>query len=92
VLSHCGSFTNIRGGHEYPYWVRETRRKPIRVFLQSGSGDADIIAGNWPLANQLMAASLEFAGYEVKLAYGDGGHNLHHGGAIFAESLLWLWK
>jgi V/A-type H+-transporting ATPase subunit B len=43
VLSHCGSFTNIRGGHEYPFWVRSTKRKPIRVFLQSGEADADII-------------------------------------------------
>ncbi len=91
VLSHCGSFTNIRGGHEYPFWVRSTKRKSIRVFLQSGAADADIILGNWSQANQTMAASLEFAGYEAKFAYGEGGHNLRHGGAIFADSLMWLW-
>lgn len=91
VLSHCGSFTNIRGGHEYPFWVRSTKRKPIRIFLQSGEADADIIWGSWSQANQMMAASLEFAGYDVKFAYGDGGHNLRHGGAIFTDSLMWLW-
>ena len=92
VLSHCGSFTNIRGGHEYPFWVRTTKRKPIRVFLQSGEADADMLFGSWPQANQTMAASLEYAGYEVKFAYGEGGHSLRHGGAIFAHSLMWLWR
>lgn len=52
VLSHCGSFTNIRGGHHYPYLVRTTVRKPIRVFLTSGKKDLDIPLGSWPLANQ----------------------------------------
>ena len=33
VLSHVGSFTNIRGGHVYPALIRKTEPKPIRVFL-----------------------------------------------------------
>ena len=33
VLSHCGSYTAIRGGHNYPYLIRTTVRKAIRVFL-----------------------------------------------------------
>ena len=92
VLSHCGSFVNIRGGHHYPYLIRSTPRKPIRVFLQSGKADADCVSGNWPLANQQMAAALEYAGYEYKFAFGEGGHSLRHGGAIFADSLRWLWS
>jgi sugar phosphate permease len=36
VLSHVGSFTNIRGGHVYPALIRKTERKPIRVYLQEG--------------------------------------------------------
>ena len=36
VLSHVGSFTNIRGGHVYPALIRSTPNKPIRVFLQDG--------------------------------------------------------
>ena len=39
VLSHIGSYVNIRGGHVYPALIRKTERKPIRVFLQDGSGD-----------------------------------------------------
>ena len=92
VLSHCGSFTNIRGGHNYPSMIRRTPRKPIRVVLQSGKRDANIVPGSWPIANQDVAASLEFAGYEYQFAFGEGGHSLRHGGAIFADSLRWLLK
>lgn len=92
VISHCGSFTAIRGGHNYPYLIRSTPRKPIRVFMTSGARDADIILGSWPQANQAVAASLEFAGYDYKFLFGEGGHNLRHGGAVFADSLRWLWR
>ena len=92
VLSHCGSFTAIRGGHNYPVLVRANTRKPIRVFMQSGERDADILFGSWPLANRTMAASLEYAGYDVRFEFGAGGHSLAHGGAIFADSLRWLFR
>lgn len=92
VLSHVGSFVNIRGGDVYPGMIRKTERKPIRVFLQDGSGDLNNLHGHWPLANQQMAAALEFAKYEYKFVFGDGGHNGKHGGAILPESLRWLWE
>ena len=59
VLSHVGSFTNIRGGDVYPNLIRKTEKKPIRVFLQDGSSDLDNLHGNWPLANQQMASALK---------------------------------
>ena len=90
VLSHCGSFTGIRGGHNYPYLVRATPRKPIRVFLQDGAGDIENLYGSWPDANRALAKSLAFAGYDQHLEFGTGGHNLRHGGALFADSLRWL--
>ncbi|HWG44635.1 MAG TPA: alpha/beta hydrolase-fold protein [Gemmataceae bacterium] len=92
VLSHVGSFTNIRGGHVYPSLIRKTEPKPIRVFLQDGSGDLNNLHGNWPLANQQMASALQFAKYDYRFEYGDGGHNGKHGGAILPESLRWLWR
>jgi len=92
VLSHIGSFTNIRGGHHYPALIRKTERKPIRVFLQDGSGDLDNLHGHWPLANQQMAAALKFAKYDYDFVYGDGAHNGKHGGAIFPDSIRWLWR
>lgn len=93
VLSHVGSFTNIRGGHVYPALIRKTRpAKPIRVFLQDGANDLDNEHGNWPLANQEMAAALKFAKYDYRFEFGAEGHNGKHGGAILPDSLRWLWR
>lgn len=90
VISHCGSFTALRGGHQFPAWVRLNERKPIRVFLQSGTGDAITPPGNWYLSNQLMADALQYAGYDVRVEMGVGAHSLRHGGALFADALRWL--
>ncbi len=92
VISHCGSFADIRDGHEYPSLVRRNPKKPIRVFLQSGSQDINVIWGNWPLANQLMANGLEYAGYDYKFVFGDGTHSLRHGGQLFPDTLRWIWR
>ena len=91
VLSHIGSFTNIRGGHIYPALIRKSEKKALKVFLQDGTNDLDNLHGNWPLSNQDMAAALKFAKYEHKLVLGDGGHSGKHGGAILPDSLRWLW-
>lgn len=92
VISHIGSFTNIRGGHVYPFLIRKTEPKPIRVFLQDGENDLDNLHGNWPLANREMAAALAFAGYDHKLVMGTGKHSGRHGGAIFPDTLRWIWR
>ena len=92
VVSHFGSFTNIRGGHMYPDLIRRSAPKPIRVFLQDGTNDVDLRYGNWWLSNQQMASALAISGYDVKTAWGDGGHDLNHGGAIFPDTLRWLWR
>lgn len=92
VVSHIGSFTNIRGGHVYAALVRKTDKKPLKVFLQDGKNDLDNQFGNWPLANQDMAASLKFAGYDFKFVLGEGTHNGKHGAALFPDTLRWLWK
>jgi enterochelin esterase family protein len=90
VISHCGSFVNIDGGHNYPFLVRSTPRKPIRVFLQGGENDGRNVYGDWPLANRTMANALEFAGYDLRFEFGTGGHTLRHGGALMAETLRWV--
>lgn len=92
VLSHVGSFANIRGGHVYPTLIRNTPPKPIRIFLQAGANDLDCPWGNWPLANMEMAAALNFMEYDYRLDYGDGAHDCLHAGAILPESLVWLWR
>jgi predicted esterase len=92
VLSHIGSFTNIRGGHAYEAMIRKTVRKPIRVFLQDGENDLDNEHGNWWLANLQMEKALKFKGYDYKFVGGTGAHSGKHGGAIMPESLTWLWR
>ncbi len=92
VVSHIGSFVNIRGGHVYPAWIRKTETKPIRVFLQDGLGDLDNRHGNWPLANKQMEKALAFAGYDYRMVWGEGAHSGKHGGAIFPDTLKWLWR
>ena len=93
VLSHVGSFTNIRGGHVYPSLIRKTKpAKPIRVLLQAGERDLDNEHGNWWLANQEMVAALRFAGYDYRFEPGPGGHDGKYGGAILPDSLRWLWR
>jgi enterochelin esterase-like enzyme len=92
VISHIGSFTNIRGGHVYAALIRKTDKKPLKVFLQDGRNDLDNQFGNWPLANQDMAASLKFAGYDYQFVLGEGTHNGKHGAALLPDTLRWLWK
>jgi len=76
------AFTNIRGGHNYPWLVRNTTRKPIRVFLQDGSNDLNNQHGSWPLANQEMHVALKYAGYDVKFEWGEGNHS---GKSVYVE-------
>jgi enterochelin esterase family protein len=92
VLSHVGSFTNIRGGDAYPGIIRKAELRPIRVFLQDGSHDLNNEHGNWWLGNLQMESALKFREYDHKFVAGEGGHNGNHGGAILPDSLRWLWR
>ncbi len=92
VLSHIGSFTNIRGGYVYQALIRKTEHKPLRVYLQDGDHDVDNQFGSWWLSNQEMAASLKFAGYDYQFVTGHGAHNGNHGGAVLPDAMRWLWR
>jgi len=92
VLSHVGSFTNIRGGDVYPGIIRKTERKPLKIWLQDGANDLDNLHGHWPLANLQMAAALKFMKYDYRFQFGDGGHNGKQGGVDMPASLKWLWE
>jgi enterochelin esterase-like enzyme len=93
VMSHIGSFTNIRGGHVYPALIRKTDRE---AAAQSSFRTVRTISttsfGNWPLANQQIAAALKFAGYDYQFVLGEGTHNGKHGAAMLPDTLRWLWK
>ncbi|GAA5221282.1 hypothetical protein GCM10025777_19120 [Membranihabitans marinus] len=92
VISHIGSFTNIKGGHVYPSLIRKSENKNIKVFLQGNENDLDNEHGNWYLANQQMAAALAFKNYDYQFVSGSGGHNGKMGGEILPQALEWIWK
>lgn len=94
VVSHVGSFTRLPGGAEYPSLIRKTRGdpKPIRVYLQDGENDINLTEGNWTLANLAMASALQFARYDHRFELGAGGHDMLQGGAVFPETMRWLWR
>ena len=52
----------------------------------------NIYGGSWWNANLTMLSALRWAGYEVENAWGEGGHNGKHGGAILPDAMRWLWK
>lgn len=92
VFSAIGTYTGLRGADRYPILIRKYEPKPIRIFLQDGTNDLDIYAGDWWKANEMMERSLSFAGYEVNHVWAEGGHNGTHGTAVFPQAMRWLWK
>ena len=92
VISQIGSFTNIRGGDVYPGMIRKTVKKPIRAFLQDGINDLNNEHGSWPLGNMQMEAALKFAGYDYRYVWGHGGHDGKLGGAVFPDTMRWIWR
>jgi enterochelin esterase-like enzyme len=100
VLSLVGSFTNIRGGHKYADIVRESEKKPIRVFLQDTRNDnrGQRRGGrynpewDWFLQNTRLLESLTEKGYDVNYTFSIGVHGLKCGGVILPEMMRWLWR
>lgn len=93
VLSTIGTYVGLRGADEVATLVRKTEAKPLRIFLQDGTQDLNIYAGDWWMANQNMLSALTWAGYEVNHAWGEGGgHDSKHTITILPDALAWLWK
>jgi enterochelin esterase-like enzyme len=92
VISHCGSFVDIRGGHAMASKVRRGPARALRVFLQTGTQDLDVVFGHWVNANRDLAAALAYQSIDHQLVIGEGAHSLKHGGALFPDTLRWLWR
>lgn len=91
VICHCGSFTDIRGSSTFPGLIRQTPKKPLKVFLQTGEHDLNTCFGDWRLANQTMASALEYKDYDYRLVVGPGGHSLRYGASILPDTFRWIW-
>ena len=93
VYSSVGTFVAMRGGNQYPWIIRKTEPKPLRIYLQDGVNDAwNPLFGEWWEANQLMESALDFAGYELFFKWDRGGHSIKHGTALFPDAMRWLWR
>jgi len=92
VLCWVGTFVDIRGGNHYPYLVRITERKPIRVYLLDGENDLDNKFGNWPLANKMMAASLQYMNYDFRIDWTQCFHGSKGMASQLPDALRWLWR
>jgi enterochelin esterase-like enzyme len=100
VLSLIGSFTNIRGGHEYSNLVAKSEKKPLRIYLQDGRNDNRGVRRNgeydpnwdWFLQNVKLKDALLAKGYDLNYTFGIGRHSQKHGGSIFPDMMRWLWR
>ncbi len=100
VLSTVGSFTNIRGGHRYADIVRESEKKPLRVFFQDGRNDnrGERRGGNydetwdWFKQNVRLVEAMTEKGYDINYSWSIGVHGLKSGGVILPEMMRWLWR
>lgn len=92
VFSSIGTYTGLRGGHNYLTLVRKYEPKPLRIFLQDGSGDLNNAFGDWWMANQTLERALAFSGYDVAHAWGTGGHNGEQAAAVFPDAMRFLWR
>lgn len=92
VFSAIGTYVGLRGADRYPTILRKYEPKPLRVYLQDGSNDQNIYAGDWWMENQMMERALTFSGYEVAHIWGEGGHDGRQGTEVFPDAMRWLWK
>ncbi|MCA9218262.1 MAG: hypothetical protein KDB27_34575 [Planctomycetales bacterium] len=95
VVSFIGSFTNIHGGHVYPDLVRNSPKKPIRIFLQDGVNDLrspQNLERDWHIQNQKMVAAFKERDYDMAYVFGEGAHSDDHGGAMLPYMLRWIWR
>jgi enterochelin esterase-like enzyme len=94
VLSFVTAFAQLEGGNRYPELIRETPRKPLRIFLQTVSRDLNWNSDryNFFSENLRVAAALAERGYDFRFVLGDGTHDGNHDGVILPDALRWLWR
>lgn len=92
IFSAIGTYVGLRGADHYPTLIRKSEPRPLRIFLQDGTNDLNISAGDWWKANETMERAFQFSGYEVEHVWGEGAHNGKQGTALFPQAMRWLWK
>jgi enterochelin esterase family protein len=90
------------GASIYPTLVRKTPIKPLKIFIQGSLNDLNNEHGNWYLGNLQMVSSIDWANaaapafglgaerYELRQAWGSGGHTDRQGGMLLPDVLRWM--
>jgi enterochelin esterase-like enzyme len=100
VHSTIGSYTSIQwrpdekqdGGNIYPFRIRKTPKKNIRIWQSDGMDDLENNHGSWPAQAIQLANSLKLAGYDYHFRFGEAAHNGSQAGLDLPESMAWLWR
>src|SRR5581483_10696312 len=100
VLSNVGSFTNLRGGDAYPDIIRNSEKKPLRVFLVDGRNDLRALRvdggydqrRDWFYQNVRMQQALTAKGYDLNYSWGIQRHGQKMLRTVFPDMLRWLWR
>lgn len=108
VLTYSGTYVNQQsplnpespnGAWGYPALIRQSERKPLRVWLEVGQHDYGVNLNeasqhNWVMANQRMATALKTKGYPYVFLYAEGAH--HNDDQVVRQTLPgaleWLWQ
>ncbi len=104
VLLRIGSFTSIQwkrhadgltskdGGEIFPYLIRKSPKKNLRIWSQDGYGDLENDHGSWPATNLALVNSFKIKGYDFHMSWGNGSHSRNGGNVEMAEEMTWLWR
>lgn len=92
AISLLGSFTTLPDGNPYPYLVRETLPKRLRILMTAASFDTNHASGQLNSLSENLKTAAAFAetGYDFHLVLGDGAHDLNHAGVLLPDALRWL--
>ncbi len=90
VYTASASLVNLRNGIIWPYAVRASAKKDLKIFSVVGKYDMDSAFGNWLSSNYAFGAALHSREYEYRFYLTDGGHSIHVYFCLLPAALLWL--
>ena len=93
VVMFESSWPQVRGA-DFERLIRETDRRPIKVFMQAATRDIGWWRpkDNWFSSNLRIGAALAERGYDLRFVLGDGGHDPNHCGTILPDALRWVFR
>ena len=102
VISYSGSWTQLqksatapKGAQEYQdSLIPNTKKKPIRIWMQVGSNDLNNQFGDWRVQNNAFANALKAKGYAYQYLWSEDAAHVEGGveRQTMLEAMEWVWK